>query len=346
MLPINTYSTVISDIALSTALGNDAKSVANLILKKNSAAIANEHITAIGKNDCLVPVITAPMHDLQYLQPQDRIIELFLKTIDPLLLKLPKNFDFSRLLFYVLLPSRNAYRRQWISPEIFHKHLTLRFGHQFVGIDKCTIQGHESHSDCSVHFNLVSEILSQENNKSAWDMVILGAVDSLIHLETIEEYITLGNIRKQGDPSGEMPGEGAAFLLLQREHAVPTEKLVVKLQNTLNYLEKPKLDMIVTDRLCATHTEIEWYERSKKRWSGISPPEIRTQRWLGNLGAAHGPLMFALACGILTGLITEEHAAPIVGIFESAHQDSVYKHHQVLLIGRLIRQESTHLHLP
>ena len=76
-----------------------------LLLKKNSAAIVNDHITAIGKNDCLVPVITAPMHDLHFLHPQDRIVEIFLKTIKPLILKLPQNLDFSRLDFLVFFLS-------------------------------------------------------------------------------------------------------------------------------------------------------------------------------------------------------------------------------------------------
>jgi len=325
MPPLNTHSLVISNIALSTALGNNAASIAHLLLKKTSAAITNEYLTAIGKNDCLVPVITAPMHDLQFLHSQDRIVEIFLKTLEPLILKLPKDLNFSRLLFYVLLPASNSYRRRWISPEILHKNLILRFGHLFADIDKCTVQGHEFHSDCSEHFNRISEMLSQEKNKSAWDMVIFGAVDSLINLETIEEYIASGNIRKQGDLSSEMPGEGAAFLMLQREQDVPTENLGVKLQNIPDYLEIPRLNMIVTDRPCTTNAEVDWYERSKKLWPSIAPPEIRTQRWLGNLGAAHGPLMFALAYGILNELISEENAAPIVGIFENAYLGSFYK---------------------
>ena len=168
----------------------------------------------------------------------------------------------------------------------------------------------------------MSEQLAQEKNKSPWDMVIFGAVDSLIDLQSLEEIIESGDIRKEGDLSSTMPGEGAAFLMLQRKTDVSPGKWMVTIQTTPDYQESPALEMIVSDRRCTVDAEIQWHQRSKKLWPKLSPPEIRTQRWLGNLGAAHGPLMLVLAYGILGELTTEENATPVVGVFENASQDS------------------------
>lgn len=322
MSSIKSNTIVVSEVTLNTALGNDAVTVARSILQKNSAARRHECIFASMEDDSTVPIIVAPMNELEHVKPQDRIIELFLKTIEPLVMKLPSNVDCSRVLFYVLLPPEQSYRKRWVYPKILHEALMSRFGHFKIRVDKFVVQGYESDSNFLGHFNRVSEQLAQEKNKSPWDMVIFGAVDSLIDLQSLEEIIESGDIRKEGDLSSTMPGEGAAFLMLQRKTDVSPGKWMVTIQTTPDYQESPALEMIVSDRRCTVDAEIQWHQRSKKLWPKLSPPEIRTQRWLGNLGAAHGPLMLVLAYGILGELTTEENATPVVGVFENASQDS------------------------
>jgi len=296
-------SIVITAASLETALGNSPKLVIEALLKKKSAAVKNSAVTALSNDGFgYVPILNAPVKTLEFSRPFDRVMELCIRCLDGLFLKLPTNLSPSRLLLYIVLPAIENSRSQFLdSDEIKHGLLTV-----FSELYGCTLVfGREDQN----FFEQIDNIFEELKHRK-WDMVLLGGIDSLINSDTYHEMIQRNNIRKTGYLEAEMPGEGAAFVMLQRsgdfdllsEAGVKIEKLDIEHIEQLGTFLK-NVEMIISDRACDRKSDIAWYEETKHFWTESDnsaesiPLEIRSKRWLGNLGAAHIPMMLAVGVG-------------------------------------------------
>ncbi len=122
---------------------------------------------------------------------------------------MPPNPHGQRILVLTLLPAPSQERPQAGSLNQAELAETLRSSHP--ALTMAEIRFALADTGAAVHLATCIDQLHQ----GQWDAVLFGGVDSLIDLTTILAFAAQGNCRTDHNPEGTLPGEGAAYLLLQ-----------------------------------------------------------------------------------------------------------------------------------
>lgn len=342
---------IIRYACLETALGDTPETVAKALLKKQSAAIKHPFVKAESQDGLgRVPILAAPVKNLNFSRPFQRSMELFIKSFEKMIKTLSveienQQLDWHRLLLYIILPPLNSKRSRHFDPEaISHCLFTL-----FPMLYGCTLKF--VHDDLNTMEQIIHIV--DDLDSTQWQGVIVGGVDSLINSETYQEMIDQKNIRKMGFLEAEMPGEGAALIFLQKNKTSPTSSNLstatsstpsipstpsstipllqihsvlksashnCKKESSANAELFNNTDLIISNRYEDQKSQLVWYEKTK-----CPPiPEIRLRRWLGYLGAAELPMLLAIGYGsFIPQIISPEKV--LIFLQEMTFQFQIYK---------------------
>jgi len=311
--------------SLETALGSTPDIVLDSLLKKKNAALKHSDITTTGRDGFgHVPIFYAPVKTLEFSRPFERSMDLCLATLERIILNAVSVVP--PLMVYIILPSIHSVRSQFFDPAEIKDGIFTVFPNLY---ENCTIDFWREDENLVELLHSLLKDLSQKK----WSAIILGGMDSLINNDTYQEMIRQGNIRKLGFLEADMPGEGAAFVLLKNIGNNEAENVGVKSLNPssmqvfssikieqfdfLGSLPKD-VELVISNRSNNQKSEITWYEKTKHLWVDNRPKEIHTQRWLGNLGAAQMPVMLVLGFEWLKRVI--EKRKSVLFLFEGKNK--------------------------
>jgi 3-oxoacyl-[acyl-carrier-protein] synthase I len=167
----------------------------------------------------------------------------------------------------------------------------------------------------------------EELYQGKWDAVLFGGVDSLVDPITIQALAAQGRCRTDRNPEGTLPGEGAAYLLLQKpDKAVPVLAVIAGLGhgtegNHGHAADRPmfalaesieevlgqgqcdpaRVETIVLPMGNDIAAALEWHQVRCKLWltpENINPEmeELSPQAAIGDTGAAALPLALVIGC--------------------------------------------------
>lgn len=261
----------------------------------------------------------APVADLAEVElPRERMAILAETALRAIADRLPDTLPSGSLLVLTLLPPDDTHRSKNIDMEEFQKRL---------------ISCHPKMAWASFRFVSAGqggvEALKQaceELHQGMWERVVFGGVDSLVDMVTLSELVSSGDAMFQGDGEGVIPGEGAAYLVLEKQSSVGAmacidalcaasepnhnqahEKEMTCLATAIrNVMENAgttpdKLDSIVLPFSGLTLEAMEWHRALESVWSrreNISRnfETFHPATTLGATGAAALPLGLALGC--------------------------------------------------
>jgi len=166
-----------------------------------------------------------------------------------------------------------------------------------------------------------------ELHQGQWDALLFGGADSLTDRGTVQALAANGRCRTDKHPEGTLPGEGAAYLLLEKQETDrPCLALIVGLghaleENAGKAANRPMTALTESieqalDQAQHTPTQVEtmvlpmpgdppatleWHQVKRKLWaqtddSNYRMEELLPQVTIGHTGAAELPLALALGC--------------------------------------------------
>lgn len=167
----------------------------------------------------------------------------------------------------------------------------------------------------------------EELREGQWDAVLFGGADSLTDRGVIRALAAQGRCRTDRHPEGLLPGEGAAYLLLERQEADrPARALITGLGHALEknpgkaancrmtalaesieqalaqaQYEPSQIETLVLPMGKDVSAALEWHQVQRKLWSkpgDIHPgqEELFLQNSIGHTGAAALPLALVIGC--------------------------------------------------
>jgi len=132
--------------------------------------------------------------------------------------KIDREIDHSRILCCILLPAlseargaaiNELYAENYLKEWIYNRHLSVsKLNTSFGAMEYRFIRVNEGAA------NALSSCC-QELADGKWQAVIFGGADSLINEATCAELARENRLLTRDIPNGQLPGEGAAFLLLE-----------------------------------------------------------------------------------------------------------------------------------
>ncbi|MFV1992452.1 MAG: hypothetical protein ACC635_00995 [Acidiferrobacterales bacterium] len=182
--------------------------------------------------------------------PTERIMELAATALGQIFKKIDREIDHSKILCCILLPAVNEargtaineiYTENYLNDWIRNRYLSVSdlntsFGamnYRFVRVDQGAAK---ALSECC-----------QELAEGKWQAVIFGGADSLINEVTCAELASEARLNAKDNPNGQIPGEGAAFLLLEvKQEENETENIEIS-----NVIFKPE-----PNTRCAEHKKL------------------------------------------------------------------------------------------
>ena len=234
---------------------------------------------------------------------------------------LPPNSEGRRILVLTLVPSSSSERpgagsldQAGLAEALHETHPALAMAEtRFAPAD----------TGAAAHLAACIEELNQEQ----WDAVLFGGVDSLIDSITIQALAAQGCCRTDLDPEGTLPGEGAAYLLLQKpDKSIPAMAVIAGLghgreENHGNAADcqmtalaaaieealgqgqcnPARVETIVLPMGSGVPAALEWHQVRRKLWltpEDINPgmEELSPQSAIGDTGAAALPLALVIGC--------------------------------------------------
>jgi 3-oxoacyl-[acyl-carrier-protein] synthase-1 len=164
-------------------------------------------------------------------------------------------------------------------------------------------------------------------HREQWDAVLFGGVDCLTDSKTLLTLAAQGRCRTDRYPEGTLPGEGAAYLLLQKPDKAISVRAVITglgygqeenhgeaadrqmtalasaIQKALGQGEctADRVETAVLPMGSGVSAALEWHQVKRKLWltpEDINPgmEEFSPQSSIGDTGAAALPLALALGC--------------------------------------------------
>jgi 3-oxoacyl-[acyl-carrier-protein] synthase-1 len=235
---------------------------------------------------------------------------------------LPEDRDSLRLLVLTLLPASSAERpnagnldRNDLAGHLRETHPTLALAEiRFVETDN------------GATFQLAQ--CSEELHQGQWDAVLFGGVDSLIDRETIQLLAVRGICCTDRYPEGTLPGEGAAYLLLEKPdgttparaviaglghalepnhrqgHNRPMTALAASIEQALGQAKctPSQVETLVLPMGNDVLSALEWHQVNCKFWakpgedSDFEMEELTPHFSIGDTGAATLPLALVIGC--------------------------------------------------
>jgi 3-oxoacyl-[acyl-carrier-protein] synthase-1 len=167
----------------------------------------------------------------------------------------------------------------------------------------------------------------EELHRGEWDAVLFGGVDSLIGRETIMSLAIRGRCCTDKNPDGILPGEGAAYLLLEKPekakspmavitglgHAIEANQgkadncrmtaLISSIEQALSQAKciSSQVETIVLPKGNDVSSALEWHQVKRKLWckpedDDAEMEELTPQGSIGDTGAASLPLSLIIGC--------------------------------------------------
>jgi len=150
--------------------------------------------------------------------PAERMMELAGTALGQIIDKINHEIDHSRILCCILLPAlgeargaaiNELYAENYLKEWIYNRHLSVsKLNSSFGAMEYRFIRVDEGAA------NVLSSCC-QELTDGKWQAVIFGGADSLINEATCAELARENRLLTKDIPNGQLPGEGAAFLLLE-----------------------------------------------------------------------------------------------------------------------------------
>jgi 3-oxoacyl-[acyl-carrier-protein] synthase-1 len=288
-----------------------------------SGALPSSSLTAAasGQGD-ESPVLRAAIPELKGLDtPGDRITCLAEAALDQALSALSEGTDWSRVLVLTLLPPASSPRGRALETSTLEE--ALRTLHP--GLMKASFCFAEAEEGAVAHLKEIGQALA----RGRWEAVLFGGADSLVDVVTCGTLIGEGRIATVA-AAGLLPGEGAAYLLLQgggagapgrariagSEHAPephpgeadsrPMTGLHAAIEAALAEGKRAVSDLAVVVLPLGAETSgpLEWHQVTQRLWPPSSAPVVRPEELhpslvLGELGAAAFPVALVLGCARL-----------------------------------------------
>jgi 3-oxoacyl-[acyl-carrier-protein] synthase-1 len=165
-----------------------------------------------------------------------------------------------------------------------------------------------------------------ELEEGEWQAILFGGADSLLDMVTLSEMAGIGGAMLQGGEEGTLPGEGAAYLVLEKQaspgalakidalaaapepnHGQAHEKKMTGMATVLQSVFQGagttpgKLDSIVLPFGCTMPESLEWHQALEVVWPRRkqiprSFEVLLPAGAIGTTGAANLPLGLALGC--------------------------------------------------
>ena len=234
---------------------------------------------------------------------------------------LPRNPDGRRILVLTLVPAPSSERPETGSLDQPALAEALRETHPVLAMAE--IRFALADTGAAAHLAACMEELHQ----GKWDAVLFGGVDSLVDSITIQALAAQGCCRTDLDPEGTLPGEGAAYLLLQKpDKSIPAMAVIAGLghgreenhgnaadcqmtalaaaiQEALGQgqCDPARVETVVLPMGSSVPAALEWHQVRRKLWltpEDINPgmEELSPQSAIGDTGAAALPLALVIGC--------------------------------------------------
>jgi 3-oxoacyl-[acyl-carrier-protein] synthase-1 len=234
---------------------------------------------------------------------------------------LPSNPDSRRILVMTLVPAPSSARPRAGSLDQPALAEALRSTHPSLATAE--IRFAQADTGAAAHLATCLEQL----NQGQWDAVLFGGVDSLTDSITIQALAAQGSCRTDFYPEGTLPGEGAAYLVLQKpDKAVPAMAVIAGLghgreENHGNAADcqmtalaaaieealgqgqcnPARVETVVLPMGSGVPAALEWHQVRRKLWltpEDINPgmEELSPQSAIGDTGAAALPLALVIGC--------------------------------------------------
>jgi len=264
-----------------------------------------------------VPLLTASIGSLpEDDPPRERIALLAENALAPAVARLPAEIDGAALLVLMLVPGADSPRGR----DLDHRFLQQRLAVSQPSLGAATFRFHAAETGAVEALQAAVAELAQ----GKWRAVLFGGADSLVGRLTCNVLLHEQQAMLQGG-TGIVPGEGAAWLLLQ---AGPDASGTVRLGG-LGAAEEPHADRADDQRMTGFATALqtalaaariapaaaealvrpfaagnaaalEWHQTLETLWPRQQTPrrfeELRPVTTLGDCGAAALPLALALGC--------------------------------------------------
>jgi len=154
--------------------------------------------------------------------PAERMMELAGTALGQIIEKIDHEIDHAKVLCCILLPAideargaaiNELYAENYLREWIYNRHLSVgklntSFGameYRFIRVDEGAAK---TLSSCC-----------QELTDGKWQAVIFGGADSLVNEATCAELAGENRLLTKDIPNGQLPGEGAAFFLLETKES-------------------------------------------------------------------------------------------------------------------------------
>lgn len=271
-----------------------------------------------GKKD-KAPILYAPVSRLEGLDmPHDRIAVLAQIALKKAVEQLSETISGEAILVLTLIPPTQTPRGKNLDLADLKETLTSCHPRldsacfRFLTVDQGSVESLQE--TCA------------ELQDGKWQIVLFGGVDSLVDIVTCTELVYQGEAMPKGGVEGTVPGEGAAYLVLEKQptgkcraqisatcaapephhgqaHDKPmtglTDAIWTAMQNT--DISPEKLDSIVLPFGGRMVEALEWHQVVEAVWPRREciPREFEVLRpgtTLGETGAAALPLGIALGC--------------------------------------------------
>jgi 3-oxoacyl-[acyl-carrier-protein] synthase-1 len=234
---------------------------------------------------------------------------------------MPPNPPGQRILVMTLLPTPSPERPQAGSLNQAELAETLRSCHP--ALTMAEIRFALADTGAALHLATCMDQLHQ----GQWDAVLFGGVDSLIDLTTILALAAQGHCRTDHNPEGTLPGEGAAYLLLQKpdkdvsarvviaglgygreeNHGKAADRQLIALASVIQealdqgQCKPDRVDTAVLPMGSDIPAALEWHQVRRKLWltpENINPgmEELSPLSTIGDTGAAALPLALIIGC--------------------------------------------------
>lgn len=302
---------VISATGVATAVGNDSKSLLAACMTGESCMRLHPSLAAFH----------APVIDLDSrMSFTDRCVTFFLRALPQVLEPLRHFAKPPRIKLVCLTPPRDAIRSMRLSSQAL-----AAVCRQFSEIEDCDISFVPYDEFSLSSFAEYRQALVS----GQYAAVLLGAVDSLVDMSTLQSLAEDKKILTEHNSQGVVPGEGAVFVLLSQADDIHMQTpssiqllgvgeanepkalqadrelmtgLEQAIRQALSDVDPKRLNSLVRYDFPLERFAYEWTQVQRKLWprggsDKHSPPNsMNLHSVVGYLGAANFLLAVALAC--------------------------------------------------
>ena len=182
--------------------------ISSVIGQMSGTELSDAHKVKSHDDGSKVMTRIAPVTGIDDIRAKIRMHTLTATALVNAEIELPGSVDIEKLLIVVMLAPELITYDGKLDTEPLKRHLLA----ETVNLDAATFRflSHEAFSNSSVLRLSIDEL-----NEGKWDAVIFGGADSLITMETCNKLNEQNRLSTVGRSEGLVPGEAAAFVVLQ-----------------------------------------------------------------------------------------------------------------------------------